>query len=338
MIERPGAVTLRDIAQATGVSVNTVSRALTGKHDIHAKTKARVVAMAERLGYTPNLMARSLVQGRTRTLGLLVTDCTHPFYATLIREVEKVAADNSYGLLLATSNEDARKEAEALHLLTERRVDGLLLSPVAVDAAHIRPLLKGPLPSVLLARRPPAYAGAFIGTDNVQAARLAVRHLVECGHRRIAHVTRADAVTSASERLDGYRKELRRARLAFDASMVLPAPQTVEGGRAVVPSLLALRPRPTAVFAYSDLQAVGLLLGLREAGISVPQDMSVVGFDDIDLARYVTPPLTSIAQDIRQIGRLGAQVLIDILAGRRPRRTHLLPGTLVVRGSTGAPG
>jgi LacI family transcriptional regulator len=334
MLGRPGAVTLRDIAEETGVSVNTVSRALTGKHDINVETKARVMAAAERLGYTPNLMARSLVQGRTRTIGLLVTDCTHPFYATLIREVEKVAAENRYGLLLATSNEDPLKEEAAVHLLSERRVDGLLLSPVSVDAPHIRALLRAKLPTVLLARRPPGYKGPFVGTDNVKAARLAVRHLLDLGHRHIAHVTRADSVASAVERLEGYRRELKRARVTFKRSLVLAAPQTIEGARAIVPRLIEVEPRPSAVFTYSDLQAVGVLAGLRQLGISVPTEMSVVGFDGLDLTRYVTPALTTVAQSTEQIGRVGAEMLINLLSGRRCPLTHLLPGSLIVRDSS----
>lgn len=337
-LKRSGAVTIRDIAQATGVSVNTVSRALTGKHDIHAETKNRIIDAAKKLGYTPNFMARSLVQGRTRTVGLLVTDCTNPFYATLIREVERFAAANSYGLLLATSNEDPVAEAAALQLLTERRVDGLLLSPVSVEAPHLRPMLTGRLPTVLLARRPKGYRGAFVGTDNEEAARLAVRHLVELGHRRIAYITRSEKVASGVDRLAGYRKEIERAGLTYDPSLVLTASQTPDGGRAVVPELLQLSPRPTAAFTYSDLQAIGVLLGLREAGVAVPERLSVVGFDDIEAARYVTPALTTVAQSIDRIGELGAQVLLDILAKRRHRRVHLLPGTLVVRGSTAAPG
>jgi LacI family transcriptional regulator len=329
-------VTLRDIAEATGVSVNTVSRAMTGKSDIHADTKQRVLSAARRLGYTPNLMARSLVHGRTRTLGLLVTDCTHPFYATLIRKVEEVASENNYGLLLATSNEDPVKEVTAVNLLAERRIDGLLLSPVSVNARHIRPLLRS-LPCVLLARRPPKYRGAFVGTDNVMAAELAMRHLIGLGHRRIALVTRFDVVTSAIDRQEGYRRALKAAGLSHGQALVLQAAQTAEGGRDIVPRLLKMDPLPTAVFAYSDMQAIGILLGLREAGLRVPDDISVVGFDDVEVARYVAPPLTTVAQDTDRIGCLGAELLIEILAGRGHQRAHLLPGSLIVRGSTASP-
>ena len=227
-----------------------------------------------------------------------------------------------------------------MRLLTERRVDGLLLSPVSVEAPHIgRGLSRARLPSVLLARRPAGYKGAFVGTDNAEAAKLAVRHLIELGHRRIAHVTRSDPVASAVERLEGYRQEVERAGLGYQVSLVLRAPQTVEGGRTAASELLHLVPAPTAVFAYSDLQAIGILLGLRDAGVNVPKNMSVIGFDDIEFARYMTPPLTTVAQSVDQIGRIGAHLLIDILEGRahRSAHSHLLPGSLVVRGSTGRP-
>jgi LacI family transcriptional regulator len=328
-------LTLRDIARVTGVSVNTVSRALTGKSDINADTKARVLHAAEQLGYRPNLLARSLVQGRTRTLGLLVTDCTHPFYAMLIREVEHVAARNNYSLLLATSNERSEREAAALQLLTQRRADGVLLAPVQVEAPHLLAFANGAVPSVLLTRRPQGYKGPFVGTDNVVAARKAIRYLLELGHRRIAHLTLAEGGSSATERSDGYRQEMRAARLGAANMLELAAPQSIGGGRAAVGRLLEQRTRPTAVFAYNDLQAVGLLLGLREAGIAVPSEMSVIGFDGIDLGEVVYPPLTTVAQQIDRIGNLGTQLLLDILAGKSGRRTNILPSELIVRGSTG---
>lgn len=328
-------LTLRDIARATGVSVNTVSRALTGKSDINVDTKARVLCIAEQLGYRPNLLARSLVQGRTRTLGLLVTDCTNPFYATLIREVEQVATRNNYSLLLATSSERSEREAAALQLLTERRADGVLLAPVQVEAPHLRSLASGPLPSVLLTRRPAGYNGPFVGTDNVVGARQAIRHLLEFGHRRIAHLTIPESGSSAADRLEGYRQEMRAAHLGAANMLELAAPQSIEGGRAAVTRLLQQRPRPTAVFAYNDLQAVGLLLGLREAEVAVPSDMSVIGFDGIDIGEVVYPPLTTIAQQIDRIGNLGAQLLLDILAEKPGRRVNILPSALIVRSSTG---
>ncbi len=334
-LARAGAVTLRDIARATGVSVNTVSRALTGKSDINAATKSRVQAAAELLGYQPNLPARSLVLGRTRSLGLVVTDCTNQFYAMLIRAVEDVAYSNGYSLLLATSNETVEREAAALQMLRERRVDGMLLSPVAVDAPHLGRFVDGSFPCVLLTRRPTGYKGPFVGTDNAQAAELAMRHLLELGHRRIAHLTLAGGGISAKTRLQGYRRELTRAGVPADHRFELAAPQTIAGGRDAVAALLAREPRPTAVFTYNDAQAVGVMLGLRDAGIAVPAEMSVIGFDGIDLGEVVYPPLTTMSQQIDTIGRLGAQMLIEALGAQPDRRQHVLPATLIARGSTG---
>ena len=330
-----GRATLKDVAVEVGVSVNTVSRALTGKPDVGSDTRARVREAAERLGYTPNLLARSLVQGRTRTVGLVVTDCTNPFYATLIRAVEETVSRHGYGLLLATANENPDKEAAGLRLLQERRIDGLLLSPVRVEAPHITALVEEEVPHVLLSRRPPGYRGHFVGTDNVRGARLAVAHLIGLGHRRIAHLSRADTVSSAVERIQGYRRELHEHGIAFDPDLVVSAPADVTGGAGALPQLLALRPRPSAIFAYSDLQAIGLRIALDEAGLRVPEDVSIVGFDGIELASYVSPPLTTVAQDIQKIGVLGAEMLVRQLTGTPPqRKARLLPPTLAVRGST----
>jgi LacI family transcriptional regulator len=336
-LTREGAVTLRDIARATGVSVNTVSRALTGKSDINAETKLRVKAVAELLGYQPNMAARSLVLGRTRSIGLVVTDCTNPFYAMLIRAVEDVAYSNGYSLLLATSNETVEREAATLQMLRERRVDGLLLSPVAVEAPHLGPFIEGNQSCVLLTRRPAGYEGPFVGTDNAQAAESAMRYLLDLGHRHIAHVTLSNGSISALTRVEAYRRELMRAGISPDRRLELAVPQTIEGGRAAVRSLLGQRRRPTAIFTYNDQQAVGALLSLRDAGIEIPAEMSVLGFDGIDLGEVVDPPLTTMAQQIDKIGRLGAQTLIDALASRSDPRQHVLPATLVVRGSTAPP-
>jgi LacI family transcriptional regulator len=331
------AVRLRDIAEQAGVSVNTVSRALTDKPDINPATRARVRALAERLGYTPNMLARSLLRGSTRTIGLVVTDCTDPFYAGLIRAVENTLSRESFGLLLATSNENVDKERQALAMLRERRVDGLLFTPVDVGAEHVRHLLAAELPIVLLGRRPGGYEGPFVGTDNVAGARLLVRHLLELGHTRIAHFSRSDKASSAQERLSGYRMALADAGIPIPRSLVHRLAPTVEGGKEGAAWLAALRPLPTALFTYNDSQAVGAMLGLSDAGLIVPSDCSVAGFDNIELSELVRPALTTVAQPIQDIGRLGAQMLIDRLQRDVPGGPMLLPPRLMRRQSATAP-
>lgn len=331
------AVRLRDIAEQAGVSVNTVSRALTDKPDINPETRARVRTLAERLGYTPNMLARSLLRGTTRTIGLVVTDCTDPFYAALIRAVENTLSRESFGLLLATSNENVDKERQALAMLRERRVDGLLFTPVDVAADHVRHLLEADLPIVLLGRRPAGYDGPFVGTDNIAGARLLVRHLLDLGHTRIAHFSRSDKASSAHERLTGYRMALADAGMPAPRNLVHRLAPTVEGGKEGAAWLAALRPLPTALFTYNDSQAVGAMLGLNDAGLAVPGDCSVGGFDNIELSELVRPALTTVAQPIQDIGRLGAQMLIDRLQRDVVGGTTLLPPRLMLRESTAAP-
>jgi LacI family transcriptional regulator len=332
----PIAIRLRDIAEQAGVSVNTVSRALTGKPDINAETRVRVRALAERLGYTPNMLARSLLRGDTRTIGLVVTDCTDPFYAGLIRAVEETLSRESFGLLLATSNESVGKERQALAMLRERRVDGLLFTPVDVAADHVRHLLEADLPIVLLGRRPVGYEGPFVGTDNVAGARLLVRELIELGHTRIAHLSRSDKASSAQERLTGYRMALADAGIAAPRNLVHRLMPTVEGGKKGALWLRELRSRPTALFTYNDSQAVGAMLGLSDAGLAVPDDCSIAGFDNIELSELVRPTLTTVAQPIHDIGRLGAKMLIDRLQRDVPGSTMLLAPRLMLRDSTTA--
>lgn len=332
-------IRLRDVAQMAGVSVNTASRALNDKPDVNTETRARVRAIAERLGYSPNMLARSLVSGLSHTIGLVVTDCTDPYYATLIRATEEVMSGEGFGMLLVTSNEDVEKERQGLMLLAGRRVDGLLLTAVDVEAPHVRHLLDADdLPVVLLSRRPESYQRAFVGIDNLDAARTAIGHLWELGHRRFALVARSGPASSGRERLAGLHEELAARGSVPGHARLHVAEPSLEGGRAAVSWFLDLEPRPTAVVTYNDSQAIGLIKGLQEAGLSVPRDVSVIGFDDIAMASLVQPPLTTIAQPIDRIGRLGAEMLIRRVRGDTGRiEPVVLPCHLVARASTGPP-
>ncbi len=336
--KRQAPARLRDIAAMAGVSVNTVSRALNDKPDVSPRTRTRVRSIAERLGYSRNLLARSLASGRTTTLGLVVTDCTDPYYATLIRAVEKETSRMGFGLLLVTSNEDPAKERQGLALLQGRRVDGILLTAVDVEAPHVRRLLDQPVPTVLLSRRPKDHAGAFVGVDNFVGARLAVGHLCDLGHRRIAHIGRAGRASSGRERRAGVLRELKSRRLAAGVKSARLAAPTIEGGRASAPWFLALDPRPSAIVTYNDLQAIGIMIELRAAGLAVPEAVSVIGFDDIAMASLVEPSLTTVAQPIEDIGTLGAEMIIDwVQNDRAGGDAVVLPARLVLRRSTAPP-
>jgi LacI family transcriptional regulator len=213
----------------------------------------------------------------------------------------------------------------------------LLFTPVDVAAGHVGDLLKAELPIVLLGRRPAGYEGPFVGTDNVAGARLLVRHLLKLGHTRIAHFSRSDKASSAHERLTGYRRALAEAEITTPGALVRRLAPTVEGGKIGAAWFQQLRPRPTALFTYNDSQAVGAMLGLSQAGILVPDDCSIGGFDNIELSELVRPTLTTVAQPIHEIGRLGAQMLIDRLQHDTAGSTMLLPPRLMVRESTVPP-
>lgn len=332
------AARLRDIALEVGCSVNTVSRALSNKPDVSPETRARVLEVAARLHYTPNLLARALVSKQTRTLGLVVTDCTNPYYGQMIRGVEAAATRAGFALLLATSDENPEKERRVLTTLRERRVDGLLIAPIDGKAEHLAELESDGLPQIYLSRPPEGFAADFVANDNRAGAALAVRHLVELGHRMIAHATRESAVFSAVGREAGYLEALRAAGL--DDGPTLRGAPDIEGGRRVARLLLERDPLPSAIFAYNDLMAIGLMSELAAAGHRVPEDVSVVGYDDIELAAYVQPPLTTVAQQTTEIGRRAAELLVRRIErgpAHRPR-TIVLPPVLVVRGSTAPPG
>ena len=326
---------LRDIADLAGVSVNTVSRALTGKPDVSSKTKARIQAISERFGYTPNALARGLIQGRTRTVGVLVTDCTDPYYATLIQAIESTASAHGYAMLMATSGEDPDKERLSLSVLLERGVDGLLFVPVDVAAEHVARLVERNLCLAFLARRPKGYGGIYVGTDNVMGGRLAAEHLLALGHTRIARIDRTDKAASALEQWEGHHAALADAGLREDPLLVHRAPPTFDGGRQAARWLMGLQPLPTALVTFNDAQALGLMAELQGNGMEVPDSLSIVGYDDIALTSLVRPALTTIAQPIWRIGSLGTQLLLRAIEGQPiARRKNLLQPKLIVRGST----
>ncbi|MEA2536833.1 MAG: LacI family transcriptional regulator [Chloroflexota bacterium] len=332
-----GGTRLRDIAQEIGCSVNTVSRALSNKPDVSPETRARVHEVAARLHYTPNLLARALVSRQTHTLGLVVADCTNPYYGQMIRGVEAAATRAGYALLLATSDENPDKERRVLTTLRERRVDGLLIAPIDGKADYLAGLASDGPPQIYLSRPPEGFAADFVANDNRAGATMAVGHLVELGHRTIVHVAREGAVFSALEREAGYLDALQAAGIE-ERPRVRVTPD-IEGGRQAARSLLEGDQLPEAVFAYNDLVAIGLMSELAAAGRRVPQDVSVVGYDDIEPAGYVQPRLTTIAQGTTEIGRRAAELLVRRIE-RGPvqsARAIVLPPSLVVRDSTAAP-
>jgi LacI family transcriptional regulator len=331
------AITIADVAASAGVSTATVSRVLAGLGGARPDTRQRVLKSARELGYRPSGVARSLKLRTTRTLGLIITDIGNPFFPELVRAVEEAARERDYGVLLCNSGEDPEREGAYLELLAERRVDGVVIASSGVGRRHRAWLAKAPLPVVLVNCASPGVPLPTILSDNRAGAALAIGHLIALGHRRIAHITAPSRNEAAAERLEGARNALRAAGLDPAALLVAEGDGHVGGGAAAAERLLEADRRLTAIFAYNDLTAIGAIRGIRGCGLRVPDDVSVVGFDDVDLAAFADPPLTTVSQATASMGRWAVAQLLDRLRGGPPTtETVMLPVHLEIRSSTAA--
>jgi LacI family transcriptional regulator len=332
--------TIRDVARAAGVSVATVSRALTGSGPVSDATRDRIRAIAEVLRYAPNASARSLVSSRTSTFGVLLPDLYGEFFSEVIRGADRAARAHGYHLLVSSAH-GGRDEIEAALRTMRGRVDGLIVMAPDLDGAALAANLPDGHPVVLLNGPERVTTVDAVAVDSYGGAAAMVAHLVATGHRRIAFLAGQPGSHDAAERLRGWRDALGAAGIAADARWELAGDFTEDGGydaaRRLVARALPADVWPTALFAANDAMAIGAISALREAGLDVPGDIAVAGFDDIPMARYVSPPLTSVHVAIDEIGARAVARLMAALTDRAayaPTR-ELLPATLVVRASCG---
>jgi LacI family transcriptional regulator len=338
----PG-ITIRDVARAGGVSVATVSRALNGGRNVRPETRARILQVVERVGYVPHGGARSLITRQTRTVGVLLPDLHGEFFSELIRGVDLAARRRGYHLLVSGSHSD-RSEIRAVLRALRGRVDGLVVMSPDIDAPILRENLPADLPVVLVGGGDGSGAATadtpvydVLEIDNRAGASSMVRHLAALGHRRIAFIAGPPGNHDAQVRLAAYRETLGGVGAEAASDLVLAGDFTQESGYQTGRRLLGLRPRPTAVFAANDAMAIGCLAALREAGVRVPAEVALAGFDDVPIARYLSPPLTTVRVGISELGATALDRLLLALAGERPTGgVEILPTALVVRGSCGA--
>jgi DNA-binding LacI/PurR family transcriptional regulator len=327
-----GRATIDDVAARSGVSTATVSRVLSGSAPARPETRERVLAAVRDLGYRPSGIARALKRQETRTLGLVVTDITNPFYPQVVRAVEAAAHGRGYGIVLANGGDDPARELEHLDRLVERRVDGIVIASSRMTRRHAERLRAAAVPIVLVNDTVAGSGLPCITTAHRHGARMAAEHLVALGHRSIGHISAPSEHPAAGLRRQGVRDATRAA--AIDDPLIAIGDGGVAGGASAAEALLAAG--ITGIVAYNDLTAIGALRALRRAGIRVPGEVSVVGFDDIDLAAWTDPPLTTIRQPIDDLGRSAVEHLVDLLGGGRPdSATTVLEPSLVVRDSTG---
>jgi LacI family transcriptional regulator, galactose operon repressor len=346
--------TISDVAERAHVSTATVSRVLNRTGRVSPATRDRVLGVARELGYRPSGVARSLKLRVTRTLGLIVTDIENPYFPSLVRAVEDAARAAGYAILLGNASDDPEREASYLDLLVERRVDGVVIAASSLGDRQGEWLADPPLPVVLVNTTPAGVRLPAISSDNRAGAHAAAEHVIGLGHRRLGFLAAPGARNADSPiRMEGVREAMAAAGLDPADLAVATGAAVVSGGEAAMADLLARPVRPTAVLAYNDLMAIGSLRAVRAAGLACPGDVSVVGFDDLELARYVEPALTSVAQDQALMGSLAVRALAGLLrpgdvsaedeegaGGVRPPRageTVSLPTTLRVRASTAPP-
>lgn len=330
-------VSIKDIARTAHVSHSTVSRALRNSPLVNHETGALIRKIAEEQGYTVSAVARSLVTRKTNTIGVVVTSIADPFVGEIVNGIEEFALAHEYSLMLATCHADPVREVRAVRSFQEHRVDGILVNASRVGALYL-PLLEGmKIPIVLINNEHPGEFIHSVTIDNLNAGRVAARHLVELGHKRIGYIGNRFGLQADMERFSGYRQILEEADIGFQPELVAHGDGRPEGGMRAMERLLALPEPPTAVFCYNDMEAIGALRAIREHGLTVPGDVSVVGLDDLFLASYTDPPLTTIQQPKHQMGRLAVEILLQLLAGKKPDSHVTLAGKLIVRQTTAPP-
>lgn len=327
-------ISIKDIAREVRVSHPTVSRALRGSPLVKPETAERIRQIAEQMGYRPNAVARGLATNKTWTVGALVTSIADPFTAEVFGGVEELANDNGYSVFVANCSEDPARELRVVRLFQERRVDGILVLSSRVGALHMPLLRQLRVPIVLVNSEHPDQFAHSVMIDNVGGACMAVQHLINLGHRRIAYLGDRLGFRSDIERFAGYREALGLADYSFEPDLVLHGNGTAEEGRLVMTRLLAVSDPPTAVFCYNDLTAIGALSAIRAHGLRVPEDISVVGFDDLAIASFTGPPLTTVRQPKQLMGRTATEILLRLFSGPQEKTQVRLMGELILREST----
>ncbi|CAN5713239.1 DNA-binding transcriptional regulator CytR [soil metagenome] len=333
----PTRPTITDVADRADVSRGTVSRVLSGSPRVLPATRARVLEAIDALDYRPSSIARSLRLQRTRTVGLIVTDITNPFYPEVVRGFEDAAQHLGLGVFLGNAAEDPGRESRYLALLWERRVDAVVIAAGGLRNRQAEALRAYPVPVVIVNASSPDPRIPAVLSDSRTGGRMAAQHLIDLGHRSLVYVLGPREADGTPVRLEGARDAARSGRGLGVTLKVIRGDGHLSGGTAAALALASRLEPPFALICHNALTAIGAMRGLLEVGLRVPIDVSVVGFDDIALTDYTVPPLTTVAQDKYAMGRRAVAIVDRILAGEAVSGTERLPVRLVVRGSTACP-
>lgn len=336
-------VTVKDIARKAGVSHSTVSRALHGHPLISEETRQRIQEIALELGYRPSAAARTLKTKRSHVLGVVLSNIDDPFFSEILQGIEEVTQKGNYSLFIAAAHRDSGREREIVQTMVEHRVDGVIICSTSFSEEQSHQFLQNGVPIVAVNNQAVEDFRYSIYHDDIDGSRQITRHLIELEHRKIAYVGNSASGRSTLDRLTGFRLEMDSAGLAIPANYIYEVPGgATEDGLSAAGYFLALPDRPTALVCYNDMMAIGALKGLQQAGVNVPDEMSITGFDNIVFSAYTNPPLTTLDQPKRFIGAEAARLLLELLdtpldEQSSTKNVRSLKGQLLVRGSTAHP-
>jgi LacI family transcriptional regulator, galactose operon repressor len=310
--------TIRDIAKKAQVSVSTVSRVLNNKPDVKAETKKKIDKAIEELGFSPSNVARGLVLKKSSVIGFIVPDIANPSFPELARGIVARARSLGYSVMFFDTNHDKHVEKEAINLMQGKHVDGIILSFNEANRNELEKLLKKQFPVVQIYRKSSKPTISTIALDNYYAGTMATNYLIQKGHRRIGLITTGKQTQSGYERLMGYKKALDHSGIEYDEDLVQVGENNADSGKGCMLNLLKLKRKPTAIFACHDLMAVGSYEAIYDKGFSIPEDISVIGHDNIDVSRYIRPKLTTIDTHKFDLGQAGVDLLLEEIQADQP--------------------
>lgn len=331
-----GGTTIKEVAQVAGVSISTVSLVLNGKPGVSGKVRARVLDIAKELAYVPNEIARSLVMKETRSVGVVIPDISEMYFGILARAIQERLDEQHYSVILCNSENERAKESEALKLFVAKGVDAIIMVPCIKSMMEQLQYLK--LPLVFVDQYVEGMEASYVGIDFLRAGYEATAHLIRLHHRRIGCITGIRGATGSELRMVGYRKALAEAGIPFDPAIIRECDLNVQGGYRAARELITLKVQiPTAIFVMGDTCAIGVYKALDEAGLSIPESVAIVGFDDMPFAPYLKVPLTTVSQPIRDIGFIAVDLLFDQIRtkDKQEKRKVILSAELIIRESCG---
>ena len=331
------APTIKEIARIANVSAMTVSRALNNRHSVRGATRKKILKIANRLGYMPNRIARSLVSKKSDLISLIVADISNQFFAEISRGIEDRARENGYHVIFSSTDDDPKNLESSVRMMREMGVDGFIIAAVSLEEPIVDELLDQEIPVVLINRRIKKSNVNYVVVDNYKGAYLAVEHLINIGYKKIGIISGRSSVSTGKERLQGYRKGLLDHGLKFQKEYSSQGPFTKEHGKKAAQKMLTLKNRPEAIFAASDNIALGVMNAAGELGLKIPDDLAIVGFDDTNFSSNSKIRLTTVSQRKYEMGERGVQILIDLIENQESDYINkvVLEPRLIIRESCG---